>query len=366
MWFFIGGLAIVLLSNWLKSQQDRARIQRLRSRIPEPIALAQTPPVSVLVAAWNEAPIIERHIRSFLQLRYPHAELILCAGGVDDTCNTASRFAGERVTVLEQQPGEGKQRALRRCLERARGDVVFLTDADCLLDDEAFEQTLAPIVNEGESVTTGTSRPLAEQMANPFVLMRWFTDIYGRARWGDYTDGILGRNAAIRRDVLAAVGGFDDDVATGTDYYLAQMILKKGYRIRHAPGSIVESRYAATFSAYLRQQTRWLRNGVIHGLRFGDYGEVVRCLVPSAAGLAMLCGPVAALWLGTVVWAGWLLVWVHACCSRWRYVRFGASLTGCPFPVKRYVYLPGYVLTDFMVWAWTLAQYPVQTWRSKW
>jgi cellulose synthase/poly-beta-1,6-N-acetylglucosamine synthase-like glycosyltransferase len=365
-WLFLGGLVVVALWNWWKWRQDRALALRLRDRKTEPVQLQATPKVSVLVAAWNEADIIREHIESFLRLRYPNKELVLCAGGEDGTCKIAREYSGEAVIVLEQHSGEGKQRALHRCLERATGEVLFLTDADCILNDEAFELTLAPVVNEGESVATGASRPLSGQERHPLVLHCWFADVYGRARWGRYTDGILGRNAALRRDVLETVSGFEAEVRTGTDYYLAKRVLRYGYPIRYVPDSAVETAYPETLREYKRQQTRWLRNVVMHGLRFGAYGEAVRCVIPSVIGVLMLTGPLLGLGLGRLAIVGWLLAWAHVMLSRLRYMRFGKLLTGCSLRARGYLWLPAYAIADFAIWALTLAQYPFKGWRTRW
>ena len=198
------------------------------------------------------------------------------------------------------------------------------------------------------------------------MLHRWFTDVYGTAHWGQHVEGILGRNTALRRDTLEAIGGFATDVRTGTDYYLGKQILDAGNVIRFVPDSVVYTRYAETLGRYRRQQTRWLRNVVIHGLRFGSYGEVVWCLIPSIVGALMLMGPLLALGLGRIVAAGWVLAWLHTLLGRLRYIRFGEQITGCPFPTRGYLRLPGYALADFYIWTLALAQYPFKSSRSRW
>jgi cellulose synthase/poly-beta-1,6-N-acetylglucosamine synthase-like glycosyltransferase len=362
------GLVGVAVHNWRQWQRDKAQLARQKE--PDPLPPFDTgadlPLVSVLVAAWNEAEGIAAHVESFLRLRYPRRELVLCAGGEDGTYDLAASYAADGAIVLRQEPGEGKQRALRRCLGRATGEIIFLTDADCLLDDDAFERTLAPIIHEGEAVATGTSRPLPGQYANPFVLHQWFTQAGGTVRQGAYVDGILGRNAALRRDALEAAGGFDAEVRTGTDYYMAKQLLRQGYRIRHVPDSAVETPFPETLAQYRRQHTRWLRNVVVHGLRFGDYDEVLRCMIPSLLGGLMLAGPVVALFLGPVALVGWLLLFLHALLSRVRYMRFGESLTHLPFPRAAYARLPLYVLADFAIWATTLLQYLSKGGRRQW
>jgi hypothetical protein len=79
--------------NWWKWRQDRVLALRLRAQEAEPVQLKSTPKVSVLVAAWNEADMIREHIESFLRLRYPNKELILCAGG--GRCGLPEEVCGE-------------------------------------------------------------------------------------------------------------------------------------------------------------------------------------------------------------------------------------------------------------------------------
>ena len=365
-WIVVAGLAGIAAWNYREWLQDRALAANLRKHRPQQLMLETTPRVSILVAAWNEADAIPKHIESFLHLRYPNKEFVLCAGGEDGTYSAAEAYATDQVIVLQQHVGEGKQRALRRCLERATGGIIFLTDADCLLDDDAVERTLTPLIHEDEAVTTGTSMPLTSQLSNPFVLHQWFSQVGATARQGRYVDGILGRNAALHRSALEAAGGFNADVRTGTDFYLAKQVLRQGYRIRHVPDSAVETPFPETLEQHRRQHTRWLRNVVLHGLRFGSYSEVLRCFIPSILGILMLTGPVAALFLGPVAFTGWLLVFLHVLVSRVRYVRFGESVTGCPFPTKGYFHLPSYMLADFATWAGTLFQYVSERQRWEW
>ncbi len=345
------------------------------------------PKVSVLVAAWNEAEIIQEHIASFLTLRYFPKELVLCAGGDDGTFGLAYPYTGEQVTVIKQSLGEGKQKALRKTLVLADGEIILLTDADCLFADESFEKVLAPVVNEGEVVATGTIQPLSQQRSSPFVLHRWFNEIWTMAhtsRRRKYVTGVMGANTAIRRDVLEKVGGFEMDVPSGTDYHLAKVLLERGYRIRYVPESAVYTLYTDSLASYCHQQSRWLRNVVMHGLRFGAYDEVVRGLLPSFLGMFMLMGASLVLGAGIFRWVRqrfpwmacqprmrtlrmlWGLAWLHVLLRRLQYIRFAERITGERFPKVGYIYLPFYILVDFAVWSWALLQYLFESRRSRW
>jgi len=347
------GLAGLAWHNGRQWRRDRQRLDR-RAALPpppDPESWPEQPLVSLLVAAWNEAGMIEAHVRSFLALRYPHKELILCAGGDDGTYDLACRHAGPQVVVLEQQPGEGKQRALRRCFERSQGEIVFLTDADCLLDDDSFGRTMAPLLDEGELVVTGASRPAGQQMAEPFVVYQWCTDLYTQARDARYTAGILGRNCALRREALDRIGGFDPEVRTGTDYHMAKRLLACGYRIRHVPDSRVETRYPATVRSYWRRQSRWVRNLLVHGPAFGAYDEVRMALQTGLVGSIMLLLPLIALLTGPVVLVFWLLLLAQSFLAKVRYARFAILGHRVPVSLRQILLTPAFIFVDFVAWS---------------
>lgn len=363
----LAGALVMIALNALKWRGDLARAQQKKNEhdaAPD-VNFDVTPKVSALVAAWNEGDIIKEHIASFRALRYPNKELILIAGGKDGTYQTALSLAGDGITVLEQPPGTGKQRSLRMGYPHTNGDVIFLTDADGIYEDQAFEHTIAAIINDGADVSTGGSSPIPRQRTNPFALHLWFIDRYVRSVWGDTTDGLLGRNAAVSREALDKISGFDADVQTGTDYHMAKTLIGAGYDIRYATHSEIPTTFAEDLKKYRTQQTRWLRNVVQHGMRSGAYGEAFRSLTPAFIGMFMLIMPFFALVIGPVLMVPWAVAAAHVLCSRIRYMRFGEIVTGYRFGVG-YLLLPFYILLDFVLWSLTLVQYTFSRARNQW
>nr|MBC7245830.1 glycosyltransferase [Chloroflexota bacterium] len=367
------GLMAVTAWNWWQWRCDRALALRLRppassppssSAYQLPSPSVPLPKVSVLVAAWNEAEMIEQHIQSFLGLQYPDKELVLCAGGPDVTYEIARRYAGEQVIVLEQQPGEGKQRALQRCLEHASGAILFLTDADSLLDDGSFAQTLTPLLHEREDVATGTSRPLRSQLDNPFVIYQWCTDSFVSAKQPKFISGIEGRNWAVKRSALDEIGGFPGEVQTGTDYYMAKLLLHAGHRIRYVRESAIATEYPATFRSLWRCQSRWVRNLLLHGPKFGAYNEAWQALRATLAGWTMLLLPFLGLVVGPIFLALWAVLLAHALLARVRYARFTSLYQGVAIGWKQYGLLPLYMFVDFV--AWSLPLLHLLTRRHQW
>ena len=364
LWLFLGGVALAALWHLLQWRRDTASVRCLQVLAGDTPVLRETPRVSVLVAAWNEAEMIQEHIVSFLRLQYPNTELILCAGGEDGTGELARQHAGERVVVLEQQPGDGKQGALRRCLGRATGDIVFLTDADCLLDDDAFARTLAPLLLHGEDAATGASRPLVRQLGNPFVVHLWCANLFADARRPEYVAGALGRNCAVTREALDCIGGFDADVPTGTDYHMAKRLLQEGYRIRYVRDSAVQTRYPESARDYWRRQSRWVRNLMVHGPTFGARDQVAQAIRTSLVGLAMLALPFAAIALGPLILAAWGALLAAAFLAKLRYARYARLYQRVEIQWKQIALTPVYLFADFIAWGLPLIDLLLR--RERW
>jgi len=356
--FLVLGLAVVVLHNWRLWQRDKAFLAaRPAPQLLPPLSeWPALPLVSVLVAGWNEAAHIDRHIESFLALRYPYKELVLCAGGADDTYERACRYAGSLVKVLRQEPGEGKQRALARAFAESHGDIIFLTDADCLLADEPFERTLRPVAAGDEVAATGSYRPFDVELDDPFAFTQAATQLYGALHGSEYAPGISGANFATRRSLLERTAALDAPAPTGTDYVLAKTLAAAGARIRQIPESRMPTEYPRTARDYLRQQRRWLRNVALHGRRFGAMDEVWASLRSSLAGLLMLLLPLGA-FLSPWLAVAWVVLFGQAFFARLRYLHFAGVVLERPVMGRDIAWQGPLLVLDFAAWAGPVVDY---------
>ena len=327
--------------------------------------VAALPSVSVLLPAWNEQALIERCLASLVAIDWPNLEVIVCAGGNDDTLKLAQRFEKGNVVVLAQQPGEGKQAALRRCFERSQGDIIYLTDADCVVSTETFKAVLNPIVHGEFAASTGTSRPYAEQLEVPLVFHQLsMLHAVERTRAAEST-GLLGRNCAIRRDSLVRAGAFASPVPIGTDYHLARQLLLNGDAIRYVPVS-VESDYPTAPRTTIRQQSRWLRNIFLHGRRTHDRTELLACARTVAIGASFLAWPLGWRWTrlpGVLLWLGFYAELIR---RRVLNARNLTAETGIKMPRGYLIRLPWLTLIDVVSWASPLVDAASPRRRLRW
>jgi cellulose synthase/poly-beta-1,6-N-acetylglucosamine synthase-like glycosyltransferase len=352
----LAGLGIVLvlilhLFRWWKDKElaNLIRANRLSEQVQGPTLPLNPPKVSFLIPAWNEVNNINNCLVSILGLRYPNIEIIVSAGGTDQTFAFANAYASQGVKVLEQNRGDGKQKALQHCFENSTGDIIFLTDADCILEDSSFEKTLANILDHHEDVSAGGWQPLDRQRENHFVIYQWTHHIYRELKLPQYTPNIDGRNAAITRSALNKSQAFLHPAPIGTDIILSQQLAAAGYRVRSALLSRVKTEYPEGIPSYWNQQSRWFRNGFLIESMNQDRSGLFSYLKSGLASLFMLGVPLC-LGLGQpVIWAVWLALFVHNIASQLRMIAF-IKHTGDQVPVSlmQFLLIPFYLFVSWI------------------
>lgn len=111
------------------------------------------------------------------------------------------------------------------------GDVIVFTDSGCLPEDGWLERLLAPIKEEGETVTCGPSSSIGKSVYSRFY------------RWGNpnqrYVPIATTINLAFLRDSFEAVGGFDESFGTAEDIDFAWRLTDHGFRLRWVQDAVV-------------------------------------------------------------------------------------------------------------------------------
>ena len=112
----------------------------------------------------------------------------------------------------------------------AHGETIVFTDAGCQPEAGWLEQLISPL-RDGEDVATGIA--LGTSDGGPYELA------VRRASTDRYLNECSTINLAFRREAFAAVGGFDETFAYGSDVDFSWRLIAAGYRIRSVPTAIV-------------------------------------------------------------------------------------------------------------------------------
>jgi len=194
--------------------------------------------VSVVIPAYMAAGTLAQCLDSVLAAEVPSQsrEIIVVDDGSDDG---SARIAESRDITVVRIPHSGRSAALNRGLERATGDVVFFTDADCRVPRDWFSALLAPLAEDPAlSGVGGNMLPVRINAVEVSKLLPYLDEFARDLRLaGEYSGACLnGNNMAIRRPALQDVGGFDESFIHGADADLTARLLAGGHlllRIRH-------------------------------------------------------------------------------------------------------------------------------------
>jgi cellulose synthase/poly-beta-1,6-N-acetylglucosamine synthase-like glycosyltransferase len=240
-------------------------LMALRRFARRPIARRPiTPTVTVLVAAYNEADVIEAKIRNTLALDYPPECLdlaIACDGPTDGTTEIAQRTASAlgrgRVQVFAYPTNRGKLHVLNDTVPHLKGEIVALSDAASMLVPDAIRQLVENFADPAVGAASGLYRVVRGDDA---ALGRqedlyWKYETYLKEAEGDIASilGCHGSLYAVRR----ALYPYPRPGTINDDYVIPMRILQRGHRVVYDPRAVAyeEAHEMAGFSRRVRIMT---------------------------------------------------------------------------------------------------------------
>lgn len=223
--------------------------------------------VSIVIAARNEASVIEKCINSILKNDF-HSHLfeiiIIDDHSTDQTYNLAASFQTANVKVSRLPDGiTGKKAAIQFGVHQAKNEIILCTDADCEVEKSWISSHLHAYENENIAFCTG------------IVLPKYLGTILSNFQWLDFAstmtitaNGIYrkqyylanGANMSFRKSSFLAIQGFEQNKnrASGDDIFLVQNLAKQ-FEIGFisSPFSKVTTKSEITWQDFFIQRKRW-------------------------------------------------------------------------------------------------------------
>lgn len=120
----------------------------------------ESPRVTVIIAAFNEASHIDATVRNKLTQHYPADKIdviVISDESEDGTDDIVSAITAEdsRVTLLRQSPRQGKTAALNLAVPSATGDIIVFSDANSLYHPDAIQHLVDCFKDQSVGYVTG-------------------------------------------------------------------------------------------------------------------------------------------------------------------------------------------------------------------
>ncbi len=268
------------------------------------------PPVSLIVAAYNEETVIADSVRSLLQIDYSEFEIIVVNdGSTDGTLDVLTREFDlipfpeafririqhkpvraiyhsrmyPEVRVIDKQNGGCKSDAINAGINAARYPLITPLDADTILQRDSIRLLVQPFLEDPHTVATGgivriangceVNRGFLTRVALPrhpvalfqvIEYMRAF--LFGRIGWStlDALPLISGAFGLFHRESIIELGGYRRDTL-GEDMELVLRIHRKfrlegrPYRITFVPDPVCWTEAPTDLRTLANQRIRWQR-----------------------------------------------------------------------------------------------------------
>lgn len=227
------------------------------------------PFVSIVVPAFNEAPMIRNVLESLLAIEYSRFEVIVVDdGSSDQTFLRALPFQRRRPDVeyrVFAKGNGGKFDALNHGIARARGEIVVCIDGDSILQPDALRHFVSHFEDPSVGAVAGNVRVAnrstvwsAMQALEYVIGLGLIKRAQSAARVVTIVPGPVG---AFRKTALAQVNGYDGDTFA-EDFDLTLKLLSAGWHVLYEPRAIALTEAPERTLELLRQRYRWTRGSL--------------------------------------------------------------------------------------------------------
>ncbi|MGB9696757.1 MAG: glycosyltransferase [Ignavibacteria bacterium] len=249
----------------------------LRSRLYRVVATPSKKKVTVVVAARNEEENIIACIKSLKALDYEPELLqiiIVNDSSTDNTLNLIkshthnySQFKIIEISETSNTRLKGKLNALNEALKVATGEIIMLTDADCVVPPDWVRETVKYYTDNVGMVCGYTRIEEGKSLFSKLQTLDW---LYLQSL-AAYSSGInqtlssIGNNLSYSKAAYETIGGYENiKISITEDLALLRAIGSTGkYKILYPINyrRMVTTKPCKNIKELIRQKKRWFRGG---------------------------------------------------------------------------------------------------------
>lgn len=194
------------------------------------------PLVSVIIPTYNRVCIIGETIENILQQTYRHIEIIVVDDGSTDNTPAVLSSYGNKIRWITQK-NAGPSAARNAGIAIANGEIIAFQDSDDLWEKTKIERQVNLMERAGDTVVCCLCNCVVEQSGEEVTLSFDRAPLHpvtAEGVWLNVTEilstrcVLFNQGAAVRRDVLERIGGFDESFRILEDAELALRLSLEG------------------------------------------------------------------------------------------------------------------------------------------
>jgi cellulose synthase/poly-beta-1,6-N-acetylglucosamine synthase-like glycosyltransferase len=233
--------------------------------------------VTIIIPAYNEEDVIIPSIASVRNQSYPNIEIfIIDDGSKDNTYRIAKKFEfddGHRSLKVFSKKNGGKSRALNYGIERAKGNLICVVDADSKLDYYAIEHLVKHFKDPQIAAVAGSisvvNRDTFITKLQALEYIQGLNMVKNAQAFLKLVNIIPGPLGMFRKEAMKRVGYYAHDTfAEDCDLTLA--LIAHGYKIDFEPDAIAYTEAPESLLDLLKQRYRWTR-GILQAIKKNRY-----------------------------------------------------------------------------------------------
>lgn len=207
--------------------------------------------ISVIIPCYNGAATIEKCLTAVLASKYSNFEVIVVDDCSEDDSVAIIKQFPCRLIALEKRTGAAMARNIGA--EQSRGDILFFTDADCVLEKDTLATAAISIASSGLDTIVGgtyTKKPYDQGFFNSFQSI--FIH-YSETKNCANPDYLATHGLVITRALFKKSGGFPADfMPILEDVEFSHRMKKRGYQLRITPHLLVRHIFNYSLSKSIR------------------------------------------------------------------------------------------------------------------
>jgi len=227
--------------------------------------MKNNPSVSIVTPSYNQAPFLEKAIRSVLEQDYPDVEYLMADGGSTDGSVEIIKNYADRIHWWVSENDKGQADGINKGLQQASGDIVAWLNSDDFFKPGAISAAVKSLQeNPGAGFVYGDLQVVNEADETTNILTYGDWKLKGLMEFK-----IIGQPSVfMRREVLAAAGYLDESYHYLLDHHLwlrMAMIAEPKYVPQlwagehYHPGS-KNAAHAAEFGAEAKRIVGWMHS----------------------------------------------------------------------------------------------------------